>query len=111
MFSIDGSSVLTACDDRTVKIFGRFIGECKQTLPGHCACVGFAVFSADGSLVLTVFEDFSVKIFYSSTGECKQILFGHDGIVMSAIFSSWKLLAGVSVAVVGVRKTLYDVKI
>merc|ERR1712217_142075 len=68
VFSADGSTVLTASDDKTAKLWDPSTGECKQTLSGHTDYVSSAVFSPDGSTVLTAssFERCVVLLFPAS---------------------------------------------
>ena len=47
----DGSSVLTASDECTARIWDASTGECKLTLEGHSVAVNSATFSQDGSSV------------------------------------------------------------
>ena len=44
VLSADGSSVLTASDDETARMWDSFSGECKQTFSGHTGYVMSAVF-------------------------------------------------------------------
>ena len=65
VFSTDGSSVLTACDDGTAKIWNSSTGRCIQTLERHEDGVYSAVFSADGRSVLTASDDRTAKMWNS----------------------------------------------
>merc|ERR1711972_644294 len=72
LFSVDGSSVLTASRDCSAKIWSTATGECTQTFEGHFFGVLSAVFSADGNSVLTASYDQTAKIWDIATGECTQ---------------------------------------
>ena len=87
VFSPDGSSVLTASNDETAKVWSAETGECTQTLSGHGDAVRSAIFSPDGSWVLTSSQDRTANIWSAETGECLQTLSGHGAAVRSAVFS------------------------
>ena len=80
-------NVLTACGDKTAKLWNGTTGECTQTLIGHEQCLTSAVFSADGSSVLTASRDKTAKRWNSITGECSQTFSGHRDNLYSAVFS------------------------
>jgi len=84
--SADGSSVLTASDDKNATICDRVTGKCKQTLSGHTGMVTSASFSTDCYTVLTASEDRTAKMWDCSTGKCMQTLSGHTGVVRSVVF-------------------------
>ena len=86
-FSPDGSRIVSASNDETVKIWDTQTGECIRTLEGHTSRVHTAAFSPDGSRIVSASNDETVKIWDTQTGKCIRTLTGHTDSVWSAAFS------------------------
>jgi WD40 repeat protein len=87
-FSPEGDMLLTASEDRTVKLWS--VGDWKlvRTLRGHEAGVLHAVFSHDGSRVLTASRDKTARVWDAQTAEQLLVLEGHTWAVRQAAFSA-----------------------
>ena len=85
-FSPDGSRIVSASYDKTVRIRNAATGECIRTLEGHTSYVRSASFSPDGSRIVSASLDGTVRIWDAATGECIRTL-GHTDGVSSASFS------------------------
>ena len=76
--SADGGTVVSASDDRTLKIWSASTGALQQTLEGHGAPVTGCAISADGGTVVSASDDRTLKIWSASTGALQQTLEGHE---------------------------------
>ena len=86
-YSPDGSEIISASDDNTIRIWDSASGECKRVLEGHTSSVNSASYSPDGSEIVSASWDRTIRIWDSVTGECKRVLDGHTHWVQSAAYS------------------------
>jgi WD40 repeat protein len=95
-FSADEQSVLTASEDRSVRVWGTPLGpfllplhpEKAFELRGHEQAVRCAMFSKDGSRVLTGGADGTARVWrVEPIREHARSLKGHKGAVLSVAFS------------------------
>ena len=61
-FSPDGSRIVSASGDETVRIWNAATGECLRTLEGHTGNVWSASFSPDGSRIVSASPEDIVRI-------------------------------------------------
>ena len=85
VFSRDGSSVLTASDDGTARMW-RVSGEPIRTFT-HGGHVLRAVFSPDGRTVVTAGDDHTARIWRVRGGALLKVLRGHTGRVLDVAVS------------------------
>jgi WD40 repeat protein len=85
-FSPDGRRIVTASENKTVRLWKVETGEpIGEPLKGHANSVFSAAFSPDGKRIVTASADETVRLWDSETG--KQIgepLKGHKGAVWRA---------------------------
>ena len=86
-FSPDGTKLISASRDTTVRVWDVATGACVQTLQGHTDAVWSAGFSPDGTKLVSASDDQTVRVWDVATGACVQTLQGHTDRVFSAGFS------------------------
>jgi WD40 repeat protein len=86
-FSPDGSRIVTASLDKTVRIWDAATGKEIMVLRDHENSVEAAAFSPDGTRIVTASIDKTVRIWDAATGKEIMILRGHERWVNSAAFS------------------------
>jgi WD40 repeat protein len=86
-FSPDGGAIVSASEDKTVKIWDARTKQLLRTLEGHKRWVFSAAFSPDGGAIVSASSDKTVKIWDARTGRLLRTLEGHKSDVNSAAFS------------------------
>ena len=90
-FSPDGKSVVSASDDKTVRLWDSATGTSLATLKGHSEGVAAVAFSQDGKLVASGSGDKTVRLWDSVTGASlttfkdagyQNLLFSSDGLYL-----------------------------
>ena len=86
-FSPDGSRIVTASSDQTVRVWDAASGGELRVLRGHDGRVMSASFSPDGGRILTASDDRTVRVWDAASGGEIRVLRGHEGSVNSASFT------------------------
>ncbi len=86
-WSPDGTSMLSASDDNTLKVWDAVSGECRLTLNGHTNWVSSCAWSPDGASLLSGSGDKTLKVWDAVSGECRLTLKGHTSSVSSCAWS------------------------
>jgi WD40 repeat protein/serine/threonine protein kinase len=86
-FSPDGKRIVTASEDRTVKVWDAQTGRELRTLKGHAGIVWSVAFSPDGKRLVSSSDDRTAKVWDAATGQGILVLKGHTAPVFSAVFS------------------------
>ena len=61
-FSPDGTNIVSASEDKAVRVWSVATGECVQTLEGHSGWVFSAQFSPDGTNIVSASADETVRV-------------------------------------------------
>jgi len=85
--SNDSRWVLTASEDRAIRMWDVASGQCIRTLEGHRQEVRAVVFSQDGQTILSGSFDDTIRVWETETGSCLRTIRGHAGGVNSIAIS------------------------
>ncbi|MCL2135306.1 MAG: AAA family ATPase, partial [Candidatus Bathyarchaeota archaeon] len=88
VYSADGSRILSASYDCTVKEWDRETENCIHTFTGHTQRVRSAVYSRDGKRILSASYDCTVKEWDRETENCIHTFTGHTDIVQDVVYSA-----------------------
>ena len=72
------SIVVSASNDKTIKIWDVNTDICLNTLNGHNSYVNSIALTPDGTRIVSGSEDKSVKIWSLQSGSCLKTLVGHS---------------------------------
>ncbi|MCP5230879.1 MAG: pentapeptide repeat-containing protein [Zoogloeaceae bacterium] len=87
-FSPDGTRLVSAGDDDSVRVWDAVSGEMLRTLRGHEGRVLSCAWSADGARLASAGADDSVRVWDAASGEALRTLRGHQGGVWSCAWSA-----------------------
>jgi WD40 repeat protein len=82
-FSPDGTTILLACQDGTIRVFDAAKNREVQQIGGHDATVRAAAFTGDGARIVSGSEDGTVRVWDANTRAEQARLTGHKGTVTS----------------------------
>jgi hypothetical protein len=86
-YSPDGTRIVTASTDKTVRIWDGRAGTLLAVLSGHGDIVDSAAYSPDGTRIVTASNDRTARIWDARTGAPLAILSGHGKRVNTALYS------------------------
>ncbi len=84
---LDGSIIISSCEDSTARIWNSYTGSVIYELKGHTGRVRWANFDPTEKYAITASEDKTIKIWDRNTGVEIKTLYGHTGEVSSANFN------------------------
>ncbi|MEH1789775.1 MAG: serine/threonine-protein kinase [Nostoc sp.] len=86
-FSPDGTTLGSASDDKTIKLWNIASGEAIRTLEGHANWIWTVAFSPDSKTLASGSADKTIKLWNLQTGKLIHTLQGHSDGVTSVAFS------------------------
>jgi WD40 repeat protein/serine/threonine protein kinase len=86
-FSPDGKRIVTASEDRTVRVWDARTGQEIHTLRGHTGIVWSVAYSPGGTRIVSSSDDRTARVWDAATGKEVLVLKGHTAPVFSAVFS------------------------
>ncbi|HEY9607250.1 MAG TPA: NB-ARC domain-containing protein [Allocoleopsis sp.] len=86
LFSPDGSTLLSASENQTVKLWDVRTGQCLRTLEGYSNSVLSVALSCGGQLLASSGRDQLLRLWDVATGDCITTMQGHTNIVSSVTF-------------------------
>ena len=87
-FSPDNKKIVTACNDKTAKLWDVQSGALIADLAKHQSYVNSASYSADGKKIVTASEDSTAIIWDAATGDSLTTLRGHTDKLFYAEFNA-----------------------
>ena len=79
----NGRTIVTAGEDRQIKVWNGQTGSLEQTLSGHQETIKTVAISADGNTIISSGNDSQIKIWNRRTGQLERTLEGHEEEVNS----------------------------
>jgi WD40 repeat protein len=87
VYSLDGTRIVTASNDKTARIWDAQSGAQLAILYGHTDRVDSVAYSPDGKRIVTASSDKTARIWDANTGLLLAVLSGHRDVVRAAGFS------------------------
>jgi WD40 repeat protein len=86
-WSPDGSRIVSASRDKTLRIWDGFTGACLGTLVGHSGSVNSCAWSPDGRSIVSASDDRTLRIWDARSGTLTKTLSGHENNVSRCAWS------------------------
>jgi WD40 repeat protein len=76
-WTLDGTKIASASDDKTIKVWNAQMGQCVSTLSGHSDSVNAVSWRPDGTVLASGSVDKTIKLWDTQSGQVKWTLRGH----------------------------------
>ena len=87
VFSADGSTLASASEDRSIRLWDVATGTHKHTLTGHNSYIYAIAFSPDGSTLASGSQNGKIRLWNATTGQYRVTLEGHQSYIYSLAYS------------------------
>ncbi len=87
VFSSNGTTLASASEDRTIRLWDVATGAHKHTLTGHNSYIYSIAFSSDGSTLASGSQNGKIRLWNTTTGQYRVTLEGHQSYIYSLAFS------------------------
>ncbi len=77
--SPDGTWIVSASEDKTLKVWDAATGSELRTLVGHTDTVTACAVSPDGTWIVSASEDYTLMVWDAGSGARLRTLRGHEG--------------------------------
>ena len=79
--------MISASDDKTLKLWDVATGACVRTYTGHTGHVSSVVLTEDNQRMISASDDMTLKLWDLATGACLQTYTGHTNSVYSVVLT------------------------
>ena len=88
-YSPDGSHIVSASQDKTIRVWGAATVQCViGPFQGHTGIIASVSYSPDGSHIVSASQDKTIRVWNAATGQCVAGPFqGHTDFVTSVAYS------------------------
>ena len=87
VYTPDGTTLISAADDHSIKVWDTHDGSLRSTLKGHGALVASLAISLDGTLLASAGFESTVRLWDLPSAQPRAVLRGHTGPVRAVAFS------------------------
>lgn len=87
IFSPDGTTIASAIDEKTIRLWNTATGKLTNSFIGHTDYISSIAFSPDGNTIASVSRDQTVRLWDVKTGQLEATLTGHTDAVYSVSYS------------------------
>jgi len=91
--TLDGKTVVSASDDKTLRVWNMTTGQTTHVLSDHSKRVRHVALTSDGKTAVSASDDETLRVWDLVTGQTRHILSGHDNWVTYVALTSYGVTA------------------